>query len=141
MKTDIKEQSNIYYRETKIGGDNINNIFYYETIIGKIGIVENGVAITQVNFAQKMPKDININETVLIKEANKQLQEYFSGIRKIFDLPLAPIGTEFQKKVWSALLEIPYGKTNSYKEISKIIGNIKAYVQSEWQIIKTQFLF
>lgn len=73
-----------------------------------------------------MPKDININETVLIKEANKQLQEYFSGIRKIFDLPLAPIGTEFQKKVWSALLEIPYGKTNSYKEISKIIGNIKA---------------
>ncbi|WP_298845340.1 methylated-DNA--[protein]-cysteine S-methyltransferase [Clostridium sp.] len=104
----------------------MNNMFYYETIIGKIGIIENGMAITQMNFAEKMPKGINISETVLLKQANKQLQEYFSGIREIFDLPLAPIGTDFQQKVWRALREIPYGKTNSYKEIAESIGNIKA---------------
>ncbi|APC42656.1 methylated-DNA--[protein]-cysteine S-methyltransferase [Clostridium estertheticum] len=104
----------------------MNNIFYYETIIGKIGIVENGIAITQMNFARKMPEGININETVLIKKANMQLQEYFSGKRKTFDLPLAPSGTEFQQKVWSSLLEIPYGKTNSYKDIAKNVGNINA---------------
>ena len=67
-----------------------------------------------------------MNETVLIKKANKQLQEYFSGKRKIFDLPLAPTGTEFQQKVWSSLRKIPYGTTNSYKEIAESIGNIKA---------------
>ncbi|MCB2355571.1 methylated-DNA--[protein]-cysteine S-methyltransferase [Clostridium estertheticum] len=104
----------------------MNNIFYYETIIGKIGIVENGIAITQMNFARKMPEGININETVLLKKANKQLQEYFSGKRKTFDLPLAPSGTDFQQKVWSSLLEIPYGKTNSYKDIAKNVGNINA---------------
>nr|WP_253201780.1 methylated-DNA--[protein]-cysteine S-methyltransferase [Clostridium sp. DSM 17811] len=84
------------------------------------------MAITQMNFAEKMPKGININETVLLKRANMQLQEYFCGKRKIFDLPLAPSGTEFQQKVWNSLLEIPYGKTKSYKDIAKNVGNIKA---------------
>ena len=126
MKTDLKEYSNIYYRDIKIGGGNINNMFYYDSIIGKIGIVENGIAITQMNFVEKMPKGINIIETVLLRRANKQLQEYFCGKRKIFDLPLAPNGTEFQKKVWKSLLKIPYGKTNSYKEVAESIGNIKA---------------
>ncbi|MBU3160256.1 methylated-DNA--[protein]-cysteine S-methyltransferase [Clostridium frigoris] len=79
-----------------------------------------------MNFIEKMPKGTNINETVLLKGANRQLQEYFSGKRKVFDLPLAPSGTEFQQKVWHALREIPYGKTNSYKDIAKNIGNIKA---------------
>lgn len=79
-----------------------------------------------MDFVEKMPNDINVNETVLLKRANKQLQEYFSGKRKIFDLPLAPSGTEFQQKVWSSLQKIPYGKTNSYKEIAESIGNIKA---------------
>lgn len=88
--------------------------------------MENGIAITQVNFVEKIPEGININETVLLKKANVQLQEYLSGKRKIFDLPLEPIGTDFQQKVWSSLQKIPYGKTNSYKEIAESIGNIKA---------------
>jgi len=77
-------------------------------------------------IAEKIPEDINMGETQLLKKANQQLQEYLIGKRKIFDLPLAPRGTEFQQKVWSSLQEIPYGKTNSYKDIAKNIGNIKA---------------
>jgi len=58
--------------------------------------------------------------------AHTQLQEYFAGKRKVFDLELAPSGTDFQKKVWQALLKIPYGKTATYKEIAAAIGHPKA---------------
>lgn len=102
------------------------NAFYYETKLGRIGIVENGEAITRVDFGEVITGAINIVETPLLKSANKELQEYLSGERKVFDLPLAAQGTEFQQKVWKALQEIPYGKTCSYKDIAKKIGNIKA---------------
>ena len=55
-----------------------------------------------------------------------QLSEYFTGKRKKFDVPLNPQGTEFQCSVWKALQAIPYGKTRSYKQIAKAIGNPKA---------------
>ncbi|MGI5986148.1 MAG: methylated-DNA--[protein]-cysteine S-methyltransferase [Clostridiales bacterium] len=58
--------------------------------------------------------------------AASQLNEYFSGKRKNFDLPLEPLGTEFQKKVWAALSEIPYGDTRSYKDIADRVGSPKA---------------
>lgn len=67
-----------------------------------------------------------IKESSLIKNAYRQLVEYFNKQRKTFDLPLAPEGTEFQMKVWKALSDIPYGKTRSYKEIAIAIGNPKA---------------
>lgn len=53
-----------------------------------------------------------------LKECVKQLDEYFAGSRKEFDLKLIPEGTEFQKKVWSALTAIPYGKTSTYGDIA-----------------------
>lgn len=65
-------------------------------------------------------------ETELIKRTKMQLEEYFAGKRKNFDLPLAAEGTDFQKKVWNALLEIPYGKTVSYGELAKKLGKPKA---------------
>lgn len=55
-----------------------------------------------------------------------QMQEYFAGTRKDFDLPLNPIGTEFQCRVWSGLQDIPYGRTRSYKEQSIFLGDEKA---------------
>ncbi|PWI29903.1 cysteine methyltransferase [Flavobacteriaceae bacterium LYZ1037] len=55
-----------------------------------------------------------------------QLNEYFEGNRKHFDLLLNPVGTDFQKKVWDALLNIPYGKTISYLELSKQLDDVKA---------------
>ncbi|NMM64932.1 methylated-DNA--[protein]-cysteine S-methyltransferase [Clostridium sp. P21] len=104
----------------------MKNIFYYETEIGKISIVENGIAITHMHLGEITFPDANIIETPLIKKAIKQLEEYLHGNRKSFDLSLSPNGTEFQQKVWSSLQQIPYGKTCSYKDIAQNIGNIKA---------------
>ena len=64
--------------------------------------------------------------TPLIQEAAKQLQEYFNKQRTSFTLPLAMEGSEFQLKVWNQLLKIPYGKTATYQNIAMAIGNKKA---------------
>ena len=61
------------------------------------------------------------------REAARQLEAYFSGKLESFDLKLAPEGTEFQKSVWKALCEIPYGETRTYKDIAASIGKPKAY--------------
>ena len=61
------------------------------------------------------------------REAASQLEAYFSGKLKSFDVKLAPEGTEFQKSVWKALCEVPYGETRTYKDIAVSIGNPKAY--------------
>ena len=65
-------------------------------------------------------------ETDITKQTKLQLNEYFKGKRKEFTIPLLFTGTDFQKKVWNALLKIPYGKTESYSGLSKISGNEKA---------------
>lgn len=67
-----------------------------------------------------------LKETPLIRKTYEQLCEYFDGKRKTFDLPLKIEGTPFQKKVWQALTEIPYGETRTYKEIACAVGNEKA---------------
>jgi len=104
------------------------NLFFYETDIGRIGIVENGTAITNLYFKDEVaPQDAELKETDLLKQAGAQLQDYFAGKCKSFDLPLSPKGTEFQQKVWKALQEIPYGETRSYGEIARVIGQEKAY--------------
>ena len=106
----------------------MKSIFYYETIIGEIGIADNGKGITNIYIKNKLKieKDIEIRETKLIKEAANQLNEYFSGERINFSISLDPEGTEFQHKVWNELIEIPYGETRTYKEIAEKIGNSKA---------------
>lgn len=62
----------------------------------------------------------------LLQNTEQQLQEYFSGQRQQFDLPLHFIGTHFQRQVWQALLTIPYGETRSYLQIARQIGNEKS---------------
>lgn len=106
----------------------MKNTFYYNTKIGEIAIEENGVAITRLYFANKdLEKEVEIKEeTWLMRKAIKEIKEYLEGKRNSFDLPLEPEGTEFQKKVWNVLKEIPYGETRSYGEIAKLIGNEKA---------------
>ena len=105
----------------------MKKIFFYDTKIGKIGIAEESGAITDLYFSgEETDSKAILEETVILKETNKQLQEYFAGKRKVFDLPLAPKGTEFQQKVWQALKEIPFGQTRSYGEIAKRIGQPKA---------------
>lgn len=105
----------------------MKNIFYYSTSIGKIGIADNGEAITNLYFeGEIIPQDVNVKETTLIREAAAQLNEYFAGKRKVFEVPLAMDGTPFQQTVWKALIAIPYGETRSYKEIAESINRPKA---------------
>lgn len=98
--------------------------YHYETPIGVVCIEESENAITGLWFHEE--KDPMETETPLLKEAGRQLAEYFEKKRKVFDLPLKPEGTNFQKRVWAALCTIPYGQTRSYGEIAKQIGNEKA---------------
>jgi methylated-DNA-[protein]-cysteine S-methyltransferase len=65
-------------------------------------------------------------ESEIIDKTRRQLSAYFAGERTGFDLPLLMVGSEFQKKVWKLLLEIPFGKTESYMGLSKKLGDVKA---------------
>lgn len=103
----------------------MDKLFYYNTDIGKIGIREDGTHITNIYFGEHN-LDVEKKETDLIRKAYIQLEEYISGNRTEFNLPLKPKGTMFQNKVWDELIKIPYGQTKSYKEIAILIGNEKA---------------
>lgn len=97
---------------------------YYKSPIGILEIIcENGklVSLQLVDYCEKS----NV-ETNFIKDIKKQLGEYFSGKRKVFDIKINPTGTNFQKLVWSELQNIPYGKTKSYSEIAAAAGNKNA---------------
>lgn len=104
-------------------------MFFYNTPIGEIAIIENSGKITNLYLkaASVVKENYEINETETLKEAYKQLEEYFRGKCKIFSLPLAPAGTDFMKKVWKTLEKIPYGETRSYKDIAEKINHTKAY--------------
>jgi len=98
-------------------------MFFYESEIGRIGITEKDGRITNVYITDdELPEDVEICETPLLKEAAGQLKSYFAGELKEFSLPLEPSGTAFMKRVWSALCEIPYGKTATYKEIAEKVS-------------------
>lgn len=96
---------------------------YLKSNIGIICVEDNGKKLVSVKICKNA--EIGIMSD-LTKEAIHQLAEYFSGTRKSFDLPLEMNGTEFQKKVWNELCNIPYGETRSYKDIAEKIGNPKA---------------
>lgn len=103
------------------------NRYHYETPVGPVCIEENGTAVTALYIdSKKQEERKEEKETPLLKEAHRQLMEYFEKKRTAFDLPLKPEGTDFQKKVWAALCTIPYGETRSYGEIAKQTGNEKA---------------
>jgi methylated-DNA-[protein]-cysteine S-methyltransferase len=84
---------------------------------------ENGVSSLTV-----LNNDVATTSTIpeVLEDAVSQLNEYFKGERKTFSLKLNPEGTGFQKRVWVALLTIPFGKTTSYLQLSKDLGDVKA---------------
>lgn len=90
--------------------------------IAKIAGNSDGVSVISVGYEEKVSTVIPFE----LQNAVSQLSDYFEGRRTDFDFMLNPQGTPFQKKVWSALLEIPYGKTMSYLELSKKMGDVKA---------------
>jgi methylated-DNA-[protein]-cysteine S-methyltransferase len=107
------------------------NYQYLETPIGRLLIGGDGEAVRIIAFPKNgRPRDPQPGwiegSTGAIEETARQLREYFAGRRREFELPLAPEGTQFQKSVWRELQGIPYGRTISYGELARRIGNPKA---------------
>lgn len=106
--------------------------YYFKEInspVGNIKLVASDTGLAAVLWEHDNPNRINIrhytknNQHPVLLETERQLQEYFCGKRKSFQLPLEFIGTDFQKKVWEALLTIPFGETRTYKQIAEQIDN------------------
>ena len=98
---------------------------YYNSPIGMIKITGSENGIRSVDFVdEQAPKDSQSHP--ILDECVLQFDEYFKGERKEFTVKLNPEGTEFQKIVWNKLLKIPFGRTVSYMELAKAIGDVKA---------------
>ena len=97
--------------------------FTYETVLGDVTLVEEDGALLAISL--KSIQEGTELETPIIQEAHRQIIEYLKGERKVFYLPIRLRGTDFQQQVWTALLDIPYGETRSYKQIAEAIGNPK----------------
>lgn len=108
------------------------NYLYFEAPIGTLLIAGDAESLHCIRFPDNsvaVPPEAGwIHDPVCppLREAARQLREYFAGERTGFDLPLAPEGTAFQKAVWRKLEEIPYGETISYGELARRVGNPKA---------------
>lgn len=102
---------------------------FYEGPIGKYGVQEAGGKLTRIwvgNRVGAVPEGYELRETPLLQEARRQLNAYFAGKLKVFDIPYSLEGTPFQQKVWRALCDIPYGTCITYGELAKRIGAPKA---------------
>jgi len=97
-------------------------IVYYQTPVGVARITEENNFITSISVLDG-EFDISPTSSPLLNRAIAQLDEYFAGKRKVFDLPLKQSGSEFQQKVWAQLLKIEYGTTISYLQQSKLMQN------------------
>ena len=96
----------------------------YNSPIGAIYLAEKDGAITHLVFRAL---DCTPGETPLLKECMAQLDAYFAGTLQAFDLPLNPVGTEFQRRVWRTLQTIPYGETWSYKMLAEAADCPRGY--------------
>jgi len=110
----------------------IENYCYYQSPIGLIRIGETQGFLTRANFVEQSPESEHFqpesisNSSTLLKDACRQLDEYFEGRRQKFDLALKPHGTNFQRSAWESLLRIPYGETRSYMQQAESISNPRA---------------
>ncbi|MBK7944373.1 MAG: methylated-DNA--[protein]-cysteine S-methyltransferase [Flavobacteriales bacterium] len=91
-----------------------------ESPVGLLRLESDGACITAVAFDAEGPSSEDI--PAILHEGQKQLEEYFAGKRREFNLPLAATGTAFQKRVWAAVKGIPRGSTSSYQRIAEQIG-------------------
>ncbi len=103
------------------------NYFIYAMPLGRLTIVANESGLTQILFGPHSIEGAAKRPSALTNTAATQLQEYFAGKRRDFDLPLDPHGTEFQLKVWEQLKRIPYGETRTYAQIAEAVGSPKGF--------------
>lgn len=97
----------------------------YNSPVGPLYIEEADGAISELRFSSDKTEDTQ--KSPLMERCFAQLDAYFAGTLREFDLPLAPKGTEFQMRAWKALCEIPYGVTWSYKDLAEHIGSPRGY--------------
>ncbi|SDC24332.1 methylated-DNA--[protein]-cysteine S-methyltransferase [Williamwhitmania taraxaci] len=118
---------------------NTISIDYFSTPFGELVLGSFGNALCLCDWRyRKMRSEIDFRiasglaatyqqgETPIIAQTKAQLADYFAGIAKTFDLPMLLVGSDFQKSVWHALLEVPYGTTETYRGLSKSMNNPKA---------------
>jgi methylated-DNA-[protein]-cysteine S-methyltransferase len=110
----------------------VNSYTYIDSPIGRLLLGTDGEALVRIDMdvPDRPPRDVE-NWTCdpaagPLSEVARQLEEYFTGRRRVFDLPIRMEGTEFQRRAWRMLMEIPYGQTRSYGEQAKRIGNPNA---------------
>ncbi len=114
-------------------------IQYHKTKIGELilGSFKEKLCLLDFNFRRmrnavddRIKKGLNAEfkeeDSDIIEKTRTELEEYFQGERKEFDVPIQRVGTDFQKSVWNALLKVPYGTTSSYLQLAKEINNAKA---------------
>ena len=115
---------NIQYHKTKYGH------FILGSHEGKLCLLDFKYRSMRTTVDNRLKKGLNAQfveqNSGILEETRKQLDEYFSMERKVFDIPLVTVGTDFQKSVWKALREVPYGTTSTYLGLAKKIGNEKA---------------
>ena len=96
---------------------------YYRTPVGTAKITEDDGYISSITVHDDEDMVIDEPQSDLLKQTIKQLDEYFAGERKVFDLPLKQSGTDFQQQVWQQLMSINYGSTVSYAQLSNQMKN------------------
>ena len=104
------------------------NIFDHESPVGDLRLVSDGTRLMGLHFMDQLPLVEASHQSAdrVLDETRWQLDAYFAGRRKVFELPLGLEGTPFQLRVWSALQEIPFGETRSYGDLAKAIGKPSA---------------
>jgi methylated-DNA-[protein]-cysteine S-methyltransferase len=94
--------------------------------LGDLQLYSDGSHVVKIGFPGEALEAAREGNDPVLEACAGQLAEYFRGDRRRFDLPLAPRGTDFQREVWRALADIPYGETRSYSEIARAIGRPRA---------------
>jgi methylated-DNA-[protein]-cysteine S-methyltransferase len=102
----------------------MNFIEYLDSPVGLLELKASANGLRSVSFVDNVDKPVNSNK--ITNDCAQQIKEYFNLTRKTFDVPFDIEGTPFQKSVWKALLNIPYGKSASYQDIANEINNPKA---------------
>ena len=98
---------------------------FLDSPVGRLYLAADGDFLCELRFGGG-PRGLEVGETPLLREAARQMRAYFAGELREFTVPLRPEGTDFQRRCWRALLEIPYGETACYGDIAARIGQPKA---------------
>lgn len=102
----------------------MKKIFFYESPVGWLRLTAEEDALTELFFVEK--KEGRNTSSPILEQAIKELDEYFSGKRKVFTVPLRTTGSPFQQRVWKELLNIPFATTTSYMKVAMQLGDLKS---------------